>query len=140
MLSRARLFSGSLCFAALFFGAFCFGQEAPQKTEPSGTPQAKRPVKVRISEPVANAFIVKKVPPVYPSDARKKHIQGQVALKVSISTEGDVQDVVVMSGEAALAPAAVEAVRQWKFKPYLLNGEPAEVETQIHLNFVLSPK
>jgi len=45
----------------------------------------------------------------------------------------------VTSGEPALAPAAAEAVRQWKFKPYLLNGDPAEVETQIHINFVLSP-
>jgi len=77
--------------------------------------------------------------PLYPSDARSKHIRGQIFLKVSISTEGDVQDVVVTSGEPALAPAAAEAVRQWKFKPYLLNGDPAEVETQIHINFVLSP-
>ena len=138
MLSRARLLWRSVWLAALVFGAFCFGQEASQKSEPPVGTQAKRPVKVRISEPVANALIVKKVPPVYPSEARKKHIQGQVFLKVSISTEGDVQDVVGASGDSALAPAAVEAVRQWKFKPYLLNGEPAEVETQLHLNFVLS--
>jgi len=77
------------------------------------------------------------VNPEYPSDAREQHIQGVVILKVNIDKEGNVYNVELISGHPLLAPAAMAAVRQWKYKPYLLNGMPVEVETQVQVNFVL---
>jgi periplasmic protein TonB len=97
-------------------------------------------MRVRVSARVAEAIIAKKVQPKYPQEAREKHIQGTVILKVEISREGDVTDVNVVSGDPLLAPAAIEAVKQWKFKPYLLNGQPVVVETQLSVAFELSPK
>jgi protein TonB len=115
-------------------------QEAQQKAEPPAGTQTQRPKRVRVSEGVSQALLIKKVPPEYPAEARKQHVQGQVLLKARISDEGDVLELVLISGDPALAPAAIDAVRQWKYKPYFLNGEPVEVETQVHVNFVLSPK
>jgi protein TonB len=84
------------------------------------------------------ALLLKKVPPEYPKEAYKKHIQGTVVLHGVISKEGEVAEVSVVSGDPMLAPAAIDAVKQWKYKPYLLNGNPVEVETQFQLNFTLS--
>jgi protein TonB len=87
---------------------------------------------------VAEALLVKKVNPDYPKDARKQRIQGVVALRVRINTTGDVTDATLISGHPALAQAAIDAVKQWKYKPSLLNGQPAEVETQVVVNFTLA--
>jgi TonB family protein len=95
------------------------------------------PQRVRVSSGVASAFIVKKVPPHYPEDARQQKVQGTVLLKVNIDKEGNVYKTELISGHPLLAPAAIEAVQQWKYKPYLLNGAPVEVETQVQVNFVL---
>jgi protein TonB len=78
------------------------------------------------------------VNPDYPKDARKQGIQGPVILRVQISKAGDVTDVKLISGHPALAQAAINAVQQWKYKPYLLNGYPVEVETQVQVNFTLA--
>ena len=59
-------------------------------------------------------------------------------LRVVIDQDGDVYDVVLVSGSPRLAPAAIDAVKQWKYKPYLLNGEPVEVDTEVLVNFTLS--
>ncbi len=83
-------------------------------------------------------LLIKKVPPEYPPEARKKHIQGTVILHVVISQQGDVAEVSVVSGDPMLTESAIEAAKQWKYRPYLLNGNPVEVETQFQLNFVLS--
>jgi TonB family protein len=72
--------------------------------------------------------------------AREKHIQGMVILKAEISKEGDVTDLSVVSGHALLVPAATEAVKQWKYKPYLLNGQPIAMEAQVSVSFELLPK
>jgi len=78
------------------------------------------------------------VQPEYPQEARDKHIQGAGVLKAEISKEGDVTAMTLVSGHPLLAPAAVEAVKQWKYKPYLLNGRPVAVETQVSVSFALS--
>ncbi len=111
----------------------------PQSAEPS-TPVAdsNRPLRIRISEGVARKLLVKKVPASYPADARRRLIQGDVELKVLIDTNGAVKDVTLLSGPPALAPAAIEAVKQWKYKPYLLNGQPVEAETKVTVSFELS--
>lgn len=101
------------------------------------TPLPAPPQRVRVSSGVASGLIVSKVPPRYPEDAREARVQGAVVLKVNIDKEGNVYKTELISGQPLLAPAAIEAVRQWKYKPYLLNGAPVEVETQVQVNFVL---
>jgi len=96
------------------------------------------PLRVRISSGVASGLIVKKVAPLYPEEARAEHVQGTVLLHVMIDKEGNVQHVDLISGHPLLAPAAIEAVRQWKYKPYLLNNHPMEVDTQVRVNFTLA--
>lgn len=95
------------------------------------------PQRVRVSAGVAAGLLVTKVPPHYPEDLRQQRVQGTVVLKVNIDKEGNVYKTELISGQPLLAPAAIEAVGQWKYKPYLLNGVPVEVETQVQVNFVL---
>jgi periplasmic protein TonB len=96
------------------------------------------PQRVRVSQGVSTGLLVTKVPPQYPDDARQARIQGTVVLKALLDTNGDVEDLTLVSGHPLLAPAALEAVKQWKYKPYLLNGQPVKVETQITVNFQLA--
>jgi periplasmic protein TonB len=131
MSRSSRLFSFLLILLGLLAANFARAEDQ----EPKDQAQAIR--RVRISEPVSQAFIAKKVSPEYPPEAREKHIEGMVRLKVEISKEGDVTDLVVISGDPVLTPAAVEAVKQWKYKPYLLNGQPVAVETQVSVAFQL---
>jgi len=102
--------------------------------------QAAAPPRVVISSTQMADQILKKVPPVYPPLARQARIQGTVVLKVVISKSGDVVNMQLVSGHPMLAPAAIEAVKQWKYKPFLLNGEPVEAETNVTVNFTLSDK
>jgi protein TonB len=74
---------------------------------------------------------------VYPPDARAKGVEGTVILDVIIAADGTVKDLTVLSGDGALAFAAVTAVQQWVFEPTLLNGEPVEVETTTAVTFTL---
>lgn len=97
-----------------------------------------QPGHVRVSREVMQAFVVSKVPPEYPAHAKEQHIEGPVLLQVSIDKEGNVANLQLISGHPLLAPAAIDAVKQWKYRPYLLNGEPIEVETQVLVNFTLS--
>lgn len=98
------------------------------------------PPRVRISEKVSQLFIVTKVNPEYPEEARAKHVEGFVVMRAAISKEGVVESLNVLSGDSLLAPAATTAVKQWKYKPYLLNGQPVAVETQVTVKFELNPK
>lgn len=95
-------------------------------------------MKVRVSSGVANAMLVKKVNPVYPQDAKDNRIQGAVVMKLTIGKDGGIKDLQLISGHPALSPAAIETVKKWEFKPYLLQGEPVEVETSVTINFTLS--
>ncbi len=95
------------------------------------------PMRIRVSEGVSERLLVKKVEPQYPEEARHVRIQGSVILNAVIDTRGDVENVTLVSGHPALAPAAVDAVKQWKYKPYLLNGQPVKVETQVTVSFQL---
>ena len=83
-------------------------------------------------------MIVKKVAPEYPAAAKKDHIQGVVVMRVFIDEEGNVENMQLISAHPALVQAAIDAVTQWKYKPYLLNGAPTEVETQVVVNFALA--
>lgn len=107
------------------------------KSAESSAPGANLPQRVRVSQGVESGLILTKVAPVYPQEAREQHIQGTVVMSVKIDKEGNVYHVELISGHPLLAPAAIEAVEQWKYKPYLLNGNPVEVETQVQVNFTL---
>jgi TonB family protein len=95
------------------------------------------PQRVRVSAGVAQGLLVSKVNPMYPPDARDQRIQGVVLLQATIDKEGNVASLQLITGHPLLAPAAIEAVKQWKYRPYLLNGNPLEVNTQIQVNFTL---
>ena len=84
-----------------------------------------------------SALVLKKVPPQYPEAAKKAKIEGQVILRAIISKDGDVENLKIASGHPQLAPSAIDAVKQWKYRPYLQQGKPVEVETEINVNFTL---
>jgi protein TonB len=84
------------------------------------------------------ANLIRRVQPDYPTLARQARIQGTVVLRAVISRDGAIENLQVLSGHPMLVQAAVNAVLQWRYRPYLLNGEAVEVETQITLKFVLS--
>jgi periplasmic protein TonB len=94
--------------------------------------------KVRVSSGVAQGLLIHEVKPQYPALARQARIQGTVVLQAVIDKEGKVQHLQVVSGHPLLIQAAMDAVKQWRYKPYYLNGEPVEVDTQININFTLS--
>ena len=86
----------------------------------------------------AEGNIIYRVQPNYPPIARQARIQGAVELRAIISKAGTIENLVVVSGHPMLVKSAIEAVRQWRYRAYLLNNEPIEVETEITVNFVLS--
>jgi protein TonB len=81
--------------------------------------------------------LIRKVQPLYPPLAKTARIQGAVVLFAVISRAGTIDNLRVLSGHPMLVPAAIDAVKQWQYRPYILNHEPIEVETQITVNFVL---
>ena len=105
---------------------------------PVAVPKVAAPQRVRVSQGVSQGLLIRKVQPTYPPLARQARIQGTVVLQAEISKEGAIQNLQLISGHPMLAPAAIEAVKQWRYKPYFLNGEPVAVETQITVNFTLS--
>jgi protein TonB len=105
---------------------------------PVAVPHIATPQRVRVSGGVSQGLLVRRVQPAYPPLARQARIQGTVVLAAEISKDGAIQNLHLISGHPMLAPAAIEAVKQWKYKPYLLNGEPVEVETTVQVNFTLS--
>ena len=91
----------------------------------------------RVSQGVSQGLLVKKVSPVYSATALQLHKEGAVDLMATISKDGTVTGVQVLKGDLLLSRSAVDAVKQWKYRPYLLNGEPVEIQTQITVNFKL---
>jgi protein TonB len=102
---------------------------------PVNVPKAAETLKV--SQGVMEGLVIKRVQPRYPTQALQMRIQGSVQLQATITKDGDIKNLKVVSGDAVLARAAQEAVKQWKYKPYFLNGEPVPIETQILVNFKL---
>jgi periplasmic protein TonB len=101
-------------------------------------PKVATPQRVRVSQGVSTGLLIRKIQPNYPPLARQARIQGTVVLQAEISKEGTIQNLQLISGHPMLAPSAIEAVKQWRYRPYLLNGEPVAVETQVVVNFSLS--
>ena len=87
---------------------------------------------------VMAGLLVSKVAPDYPADAKQARIQGTVVMRMIVDKEGNVANIELISGHSLLAPAAIDAVRLWKYRPYLLNGTPVEVETLVQVSFTLA--
>lgn len=104
----------------------------PVKVEKPAAPQ-----RIRVGGNVQLARIVNQPRPVYPPLAKQARIQGTVRFTAIIGTDGRIQNLQLVSGHPLLVPSAQEAVKQWRYQPTLLNGEPVEVITQIDVNFTL---
>jgi len=105
---------------------------------PVAVPKVAAPQRVRVSQGVSQGLLIRKVNPVYPPLARQARISGTVVLRAVISKDGSIENLALVSGHPMLAPAAIDAVKQWKYRPYLLNGEPVEVDTEVLVNFTLA--
>jgi protein TonB len=104
-------------------------------TAPNVRPEVKAPV--RVSSLVVAGLLVRKTLPAYPPIARAARQEGTVVLQATISTAGTIENLRVSSGPAMLRQAALDAVQNWRYKPYELNGEPVEVETTVNVVFTL---
>ena len=105
--------------------------------QPPVVRRALPPKKIAVSQGVMAGNILFKPEPTYPTIAKQARIQGTVELSATISKSGAIENLSVIGGPQMLAPAALDAVRQWRYKPYQLNGYPVEVQTQINVTFSL---
>lgn len=131
--SRNSLF---VPLVALLLGGLASGQSRDQPSPPPQDTHEGMPDSAGLTP----GRLIKMVAPVYPRRARKKKIEGVVFLKAKITRDGDVVDLSVVSGDPLLVQAAIDAVKQWKYRPYLQDGKPVEIDTEIKVNFQLSGK
>jgi TonB family protein len=117
---------------------YTFGEAADSQLQAApGVSQAGAPNPLRVAPGVMEGALISKVDPIYPEIAKAAHVQGVVVLHAVISKTGDVENLSVISGAPMLTASAIEAVKQWKYDPYLLNGQPTDVETTINVSFTL---
>ena len=83
--------------------------------------------------------LLTKAVPVYPPEAKKAKIQGKVVLSVVVGKDGNIENLQVLSGPTELQQSSLDAVRQWTYKPYILNGDPVEVKTTVNVIYSLNP-
>jgi len=113
-------------------------QEAAQIEPEASTPSASSASGVmQLPASLAEANLLSRVEPEYPEEARLNNIRGLVVLDVRARRDGSVEQVKLMSGQPLLAAAAIAAVKQWRFKPQLVKGQPVAIETTVTLNFRL---
>lgn len=124
--------------------ALAGGENGPGSPDnPIGRPAAHFNVReaVRSTQHVSSGvmvgYLLNKVLPQYPSIAVAVHMSGRVVLQATISKSGTIENLRVVSGPAMLQQAAIDAVQQWRYRPYLLNGEPVEVETTVNVDFTM---
>jgi len=103
----------------------------------TAAPKLATPQRARVSQDVSAGLLIKKVVPVYPPTAQQARVQGAVVLQAEISKDGAVEELRGISGHPLLIPAAIDAVKQWQYKPYVMNGEPVAVETTVTVDFTL---
>lgn len=99
---------------------------------------AAPPKRIRVSTGISEGMLIHRVEPVYPTIAARARIQGTVQLRAVIAKDGSIENLQVIGGHPILQQAALDAVKQWRYKPYILNGEPLEVETIVIVNFHMS--
>jgi len=113
------------------------GEALPNLTDSQSNAPTPVLQTLNVSQGVSQGLLLKKVQPAYPANALRLRLEGAVQLMATISKNGEISAVKVLSGEPQLARAAADAVKQWKYKPYLLNGAPVEIQTQVTVNFKL---
>ena len=123
------------CATALALGLHANAISADHNSNSSQTPK-----QITLSSQVISRNLLTKAVPQYPPEAKNAKIQGTVVLSVVISDSGNVENIRVVSGPNELQQSAIDAVRQWKYKPYLLNGDPIEVKTTINIIYSLEGK
>jgi TonB family protein len=116
---------------------FAFSGNLKNKIVVDAPAQTNTATSLRVGQGVAAGMLVHTVAPVYPAIARLAHIQGIVKLEAVINKEGKVDQLTPISGNSMLIPPAIGAVQQWRYRPYILNGEPIEVRTEITVIFSL---
>jgi protein TonB len=130
---KLRCFSAALVFITLI------STSASLADTPANVPRSEsKPV--IIPEDEAVGILIHKVNPEYPAKAKKARISGIVILKATISKTGEILDLHAECGPESLLEASLKAVREWKYRPYLLRGEPVEVQTTIRVTFALGDK
>jgi len=108
---------------------FAFSDKIADTRPPVSSDNATTQKRVQVAQGVSLGLLVHKVTPVYPAAARQDHVQGVVLLRAVIGKDGRIQELTPISGPKELVGAAIGAVQQWRYKPYMLNNEPVEVET-----------
>jgi len=110
---------------------------APQTTSSASPLPTPKGQTVEVASGISQGLLVSQVAPVYPAVARSARVQGTVTLLAVIAKDGTVENLSLVSGHPLLVSAAMDAVKQWRYRPYVLNGQPVEVMTQINVNFQL---
>ncbi|MGH9502940.1 MAG: TonB family protein [Terriglobales bacterium] len=91
---------------------------------------------VPVSQGVAGGVLVHKVQPIYPPEARRMRVEGNVVIDATVTVKGEIDDLKLVSGDVLLSRAAIDAVRQWRYTPFLLNGQPIPKQTRITISFI----
>lgn len=134
-LARIIFFILVVFAAALFWGRWSRGWqelESGLKTQEAAPPTR---IHVQVPAEVMERLLVHRVAPAYPAEARKENLQGIIAVDIVVDRDGSVANMRPLNGPDVLARAAMDALRWWKFEPYRVNGEPAEVETTVAVEF-----
>ncbi len=134
MIAASLAFGVATCASALALHVSVGTGSLPSETKDAGSAKA-----VKIPSGVMAGTLLTRVNPVYPDAAKKAKVQGSVVLHAIIGKDGAIDNLQAISGPEELRPSALDAVRQWTYKPYLLNGEPVEVETTVTINYSLAP-
>jgi len=108
--------------------------EQPAQSDRQAKPE-EPPKRLRVSSGVAEGLKTHNVTPKYPVEARQQRIEGDVLLQATIDTKGNLGKLKAIQGDPILVAAALDAVKQWRYRPYMLKGEPVEVETTIRVQF-----
>jgi TonB family protein len=133
---------GFLCLSMVVSGQSTQPSPVPTNDPPAAqtTPVTpyQQPKKISVSGGVMAGMILTKVQPVYPTEAKEKHVQGTVVLAAEIGMDGHIDQLLVIQGPEPLQKAAYDAVKKWVYRPYLLNGNPVSVNTQVNVVFSLA--
>jgi protein TonB len=136
--SDMRALTGKDAPPAADFGAEGLGGGANVFSGSGPKVKVEASKKVNISAGVAVGLLIQKTPPTYPPIAKQARVSGTVVIQAAISKNGSVGNLRVVSGPAMLRQAALDAVKTWRFRPYMLDGEPVEVDTTVNVTFALS--
>lgn len=130
------------CLLLFSNGLAAKSDSSQEPAKPAAPPQEKTapavPSRIRVGGQVESAKLVHKVQPKYPKEAKKNHIEGKVRLEAVIGVDGRLKEIKVISGDPILATAATAAVKKWRYRPTIVEGQPVQVVTEIDTNFALN--